>query len=179
MNILLFNIVVNSYLHNIYCINNCCVKSHFDIIRKKTASLIASCCACGSFSAAGDAQLSEQMRLFGEKVGMAFQIKDDLFDYQKANNTGKPSGLDIKDKKMTLPLIYLLNNSSDRDKRRIKNIIKNHNTDNEKVSALIKDARQKMLEFRDEALEILNTFADSPARQSMANLVRFTTDRDK
>jgi len=161
---------------------------YYEIIRKKTASLIASCCACGSFSAAGDAKLSEQMRLFGEKVGMAFQIKDDLFDYQKANNTGKPSGIDIRDKKMTLPLIYLLNNSGERDKRRIKNIIKNHNTDIEKVSALIREvsesggidyAKKKMLEFREEAFGILNTFDDSPARRSMANLVSFTTDRDK
>jgi len=161
---------------------------YYEIIRKKTASLIASCCACGSYSAVGDAELSEKMRLFGEKVGMAFQIKDDLFDYQKANKTGKPSGIDIRDKKMTLPLIYLLNNSGAADKRRIKNVIKNHNTDPDKVSALIKEvssnggldyARGKMLEFRDEAFEILNTFADSPARRSMAELVSFTTDRDK
>lgn len=161
---------------------------YYEIIRKKTASLIASCCACGSYSAGGDAILSEQMRLFGEKVGMAFQIKDDLFDYQKANKTGKPSGIDIRDKKMTLPLIHLLNNSSARDKRRIKNIIKNHGSDNDKVSGLIREvseaggidyARKKMFEFRDEAFAILNTFPDSPARRSMADLVSFTTDRDK
>lgn len=161
---------------------------YYEIIRKKTASLIASCCACGSYSAAGDPDLSEKMRLFGEKVGMAFQIKDDLFDYQKANKTGKPSGIDIRDKKMTLPLIFLLNNSGNSDKRRIKNIIKNHNTDPEKVSALINEvtlaggidyARTRMLEYRDEAIAILDTFNDSPAKQSMKDLVIFTTEREK
>ena len=128
------------------------------------------------------------MRLFGEKVGMAFQIKDDLFDYQKANETGKPSGIDIRDKKMTLPLIYLLSKSGKADKRRIKNIIKNHNTDPIKVGKLIKEvsgnggidyARKKMLDFRKEALDILDTFPESPARQAMADLVIFTTERDK
>ncbi len=133
-------------------------------------------------------ELTEKMRAFGEKVGMAFQIKDDLFDYQKANNTGKPSGIDIRDKKMTLPLIYLLSQSSKSDKRRIINIIKKHNTDPDKVSGLISDviasggidyANESMIRYRDEALEILNGFDDSPARQSMADLVMFTTDRDK
>ena len=161
---------------------------YYEIIRKKTASLIASCCACGAYSASGDFELSEKMREFGEKVGMAFQIKDDLFDYQKTNNTGKPSGTDIKEKKMTLPLIYLLGQSGRLDKRRIINVIKKHNTDPDRVSALIKEvvdcggieyARQKMIAYRDEALEILESFEDSPARQSMAGLVMFTTERDK
>ncbi len=161
---------------------------YYEIIRKKTASLIASCCACGAYSASGDFELAEKMREFGEKVGMAFQIKDDLFDYQKTNNTGKPSGADIKDKKMTLPLIYLLGQSGRSDKRRIINVIKKHNTDPNRVSALIKEvvdcggieyARKKMIAYRDEALEILETIEDSPARQSMADLVMFTTERDK
>ncbi len=161
---------------------------YYEIIRKKTASLIASCCACGAYSASSDFELSEKMREFGEKVGMAFQIKDDLFDYQKTNNTGKPSGTDIKDKKMTLPLIYLLGQSGRSAKRRIINVIKKHNTDPDRVTALIKEvvdsggieyARQKMIAYRDEALEILETFEDSPARKSMADLVMFTTERDK
>jgi len=161
---------------------------YYEIIRKKTASLIASCCACGAFSAGNDPEVSNRMKEFGEKVGMAFQIKDDLFDYQKANKTGKPSGLDIRDKKMTLPLIFLINNSSSSEKRKIKNIIKNHNTDPNKVSGLIREvtesggidyARKKMIEYRDQAIEILNTFPDSPARRSMAELVVFTTDREK
>ncbi|MCD4725606.1 MAG: polyprenyl synthetase family protein [Bacteroidales bacterium] len=161
---------------------------YYEIIRKKTASLIASCCACGSYSAGGDKSVTRQMKLFGEKVGMAFQIKDDLFDYQKANNTGKPTGIDIRDKKMTLPLIYLLNNSDRSGKSQIINTIKNHNTDPDKVSELIKKvidagginyARDKMLKYREEALSILNTLPESPARKSMADLVIYTTERDK
>lgn len=161
---------------------------YYEIIRKKTASLIASCCATGAYTAGGDIGLTEKMRLFGEKVGMAFQIKDDLFDYQKANNTGKPAGIDIRDKKMTLPLIYLINNSGRSDKRRIINVIKNHNTDIDRVSALIRDvhesggiayARQKMIDFRQEAYDILASFADSPASRSMADLLSYTTERDK
>lgn len=161
---------------------------YYQIIRKKTASLIASCCACGAFSAGGDKAMTEKMREFGERVGMAFQIKDDLFDYTKANKTGKPSGIDIRDKKMTLPLIYLLNNSEMAKKRRIINVIKNHNTDPEKVSDLIREvnesggidyATNKMIEFREEAFNILNTFSESPARQSMADLLMYTTERNK
>jgi octaprenyl-diphosphate synthase len=161
---------------------------YYEIIRKKTASLISSCCACGAYSSDQDMEVTEKMKIFGEKVGMAFQIKDDLFDYQKANKTGKPSGIDIRDKKMTLPLIYLLNNVSSGEKRSIINIIKNHNTDPDKVSALIKKvsdsggidyANQKMISYREEALTILNTFPDTPARRSMADLVIFTTDREK
>ena len=161
---------------------------YYEIIRKKTASLIASCCACGAYSSGQDMEMTEKMKIFGEKVGMAFQIKDDLFDYQKANKTGKPSGIDIRDKKMTLPLIYLLNNVSSGEKRSIINTIKNHSTDPDKVSALIKKvsdnggidyANQKMISYREEALTILDTFPDTPARRSMADLVIFTTDREK
>ncbi len=161
---------------------------YYEIIRKKTASLIASCCACGAFSSSGDIEITEKMKEFGEKVGMAFQIKDDLFDYQKANNAGKPTGIDIRDKKMTLPLIYLIAQSGKSEKRRIINTIKHHNTDPDRVSALIQQvvecggieyAKQKMIAYRDEALSILNTLQASPARQSMADLVLFTTERDK
>jgi octaprenyl-diphosphate synthase len=161
---------------------------YYEIIRKKTASLIASCCACGAYSVAENKELSDKMRLFGEKVGMAFQIKDDLFDYQESNKTGKPTGIDIREKKMTLPIIYLLNNSSKAEKRRIINTIKNHSADPDKVSALlelvrnnggIEYARDKMIEFRTEALAILETFEDSPARRSMAELVIYTTEREK
>ena len=161
---------------------------YYEIIRKKTASLIASCCACGAYSSSGDRELSEKMWQFGEMVGMAFQIKDDLFDYQKVNNTGKPTGIDIRDKKMTLPLIYLLNHSAKADKRRIINIIKNHNTDPDKVTGLIQEvvdgggityAEEKMIHYRDQALAILDSFDASPARKSMSDLVLFTIERDK
>ncbi|MCK5079641.1 MAG: polyprenyl synthetase family protein [Bacteroidales bacterium] len=161
---------------------------YYEIIRKKTASLIASCCACGAYSSGGDREISEKMWQFGEMVGMAFQIKDDLFDYQKVNNTGKPTGIDIRDKKMTLPLIYLLNHSAKADKRRIINIIKNHNTDPDKVTGLIQEvidgggityAEEKMIHYRDQALAILDSFDASPARKSMSDLVLFTIERDK
>ncbi len=161
---------------------------YYEIIRKKTASLIASCCACGAYSAGGDREVTERMRLFGEKVGMAFQIKDDLFDYQRANKTGKPSGLDIRDKKMTLPLIYLLNKADRSTRRSVINTIKNHNSDPDRVAALIGKvtecggidyARQKMLDFRKEALSILDEFPQSRSRDAMAALVKFTTDREK
>jgi len=161
---------------------------YYEIIRKKTASLIASCCACGAYSSCGDQDISEKMRQFGEMVGMAFQIKDDLFDYQKVNNTGKPTGIDIRDKKMTLPLIYLLNHSAKADRRRIINIIKNHSTDPDKVSGLIQEvidgggisyAEEKMIHYRDQALAILDGFDASPARKSMSDLVLFTIERDK
>ena len=161
---------------------------YYEIIRKKTASLISSCCACGAFSSKGDNEITEKMMLFGEKVGMAFQIKDDLFDYQKANKTGKPTGIDIRDKKMTLPLIYLLNNSGKSERRRIINIIKNHGTDPDKVAGLIRDvtesggikyAEGKMMQYREEAFDILNSFPESPARKSMADLLTFTTEREK
>jgi len=161
---------------------------YYEIIRKKTASLIASCCASGAYSSSADRDLSDRMWVFGEKAGMAFQIKDDLFDYQKANNTGKPSGIDIRDKKMTLPLIYLIGQSSGAEKRRIINTIKNHNTNPDRVAGLIKDvvdcggidyAQEKMHMYRDDALKILSEFEDSPARQAMTDLVNFTIERDK
>ena len=110
---------------------------YFEIIRKKTASLIASCCAAGAASVGCDAETIEKMRLFGEYVGIAFQIKDDLFDYEKNLATGKPNGIDIKEKKMTLPLIYMLNNMSWLEKRKAINIVRNHNNEPVKVAALI------------------------------------------
>ena len=110
---------------------------YFEIIRKKTASLIASCCAAGAASVGADAETTEKMRLFGEYVGIAFQIKDDLFDYEKNLATGKPSGIDIKEKKMTLPLIHMLNNVSWNEKRQAMNIVRRHNNEPDKVAELI------------------------------------------
>jgi octaprenyl-diphosphate synthase len=110
---------------------------YFNIIRQKTASLIASCCASGAASVSADEALIENMRKFGETVGIAFQIRDDLFDYGSANDIGKPTGIDIKEKKMTLPLIYALNNCSKKEKRFIINTIKNHNTNDKRVAEVI------------------------------------------
>ena len=161
---------------------------YFEIIRKKTASLIASCCACGTQSVDANDEIVEKMKSFGENVGIAFQIKDDLFDYEKSNDTGKPTGLDIKEKKMTLPIIHLLNKSDKSQKRKIINIVKNHNEDKDKVAEIIEMvksnggiayAREKMLEYREKAIDILNSFPSGVAKDSLEKLVIFTTERNK
>jgi len=163
-------------------------KIYFEIIRKKTASLIASCCACGCASSGADQETIEKMRLFGEYTGIAFQIKDDLFDYESGNSTGKPSAIDIKDRKMTLPLIYLLNHSGFSEKRWIVNTVKNHNTDPDRVSELIVKisesggityAREKMLGYRQMAINLLSEFPENIYRHSLEQLVIFTTERNK
>ncbi|MBE0648787.1 MAG: polyprenyl synthetase family protein [Bacteroidales bacterium] len=159
---------------------------YFEIIRKKTASLIASCCASGAASAGADADATEQMRLFGEYTGIAFQIKDDLFDYESGNITGKPSGIDIRDQKMTLPLIYLLNNSSASEKRWIISTVKRHNTDSVRVKRLVEMvkeaggldyAREQMLEYQEKAMALISAFPSSEYTNSLKELVIFTTER--
>lgn len=164
---------------------------YFDIIRQKTASLIASCCACGAASVTNDEAIQEKMRTFGELTGIAFQIKDDLFDYgnpTEQGQIGKPTGIDIKEKKMTLPLIYALSKASTSDRRRIINIVKNHNEDPRKVEEVvafvhasggIQYAAEKMYDYRNRALAILNEFPDGAARQSLHDLLIFTTERKK
>lgn len=159
---------------------------YFEIIRKKTASLISSCCAAGAASATKDNTIIEKMKLFGECTGIAFQIKDDLFDFENNSASGKPGGLDIRERKISLPLIHLLKNVGYSERRRIINIVKNHNDDTarvEEVLGLVRNsggipyATTKMTEYRDKALDILNEFPASPARTSLENLVRFTTER--
>ena len=161
---------------------------YFDIIRQKTASLIASCCACGAASTGADEDTVNKMRLFGETTGIAFQIRDDLFDYESNGSMGKPSGIDIKEKKMTLPLIYALNNGTYRDKKRIINIIKNHNNKPNKVEEVlyyvnnsggIDYAEKKMNEYQDKALKMLEEFPDCASKTSLEQLVRFTIKRNK
>lgn len=160
---------------------------YYEVIRQKTASLIASCCACGAASAGADVETIEKMRLFGEKIGMAFQIKDDLFDFG-TDDVGKPLGIDIKEKKMTLPLIYSLNKVDRKEKQRIINLVKNHNEDNAKVEEVITFVRNngglayaemQMHRYQDEAFEVLHTFPDHSARTALEQLVRFTTERKK
>ena len=160
---------------------------YFEIIRKKTATLIASCCACGASSVNVSEEMIKSMWTFGEYVGIAFQIKDDLFDYERNNATGKPNGTDIRDQKMTLPLIYLLNHSDFIEKRWIINTVKNYHDDPVKVSKLVEKvverggigyAHEKMLEYRQKSLDILLTFPDNPYRKSLEQLVYFTTDRN-
>lgn len=159
---------------------------YYEIINGKTASLLASACAAGASTTFTNQQDVEKMRLFGEKVGMAFQIKDDLFDYG-SEDIGKPTGNDIKEKKLTLPLIYTLNQCSADIRRKIIYIIKNENTQKDKVKFVIDSviatggiayATQKMFAFRDEALEILHQFPASPFRDALEELVRYTTDRN-
>lgn len=161
---------------------------YFEIIRQKTASLIASCCACGAASVSNEKETENLMRQFGEYTGIAFQIKDDLFDYGKAGDIGKPTGIDIKEKKMTLPLIFALNKADRSEKRRIINIIRNHNEEPERVAEVIafvhksggiEYATGKMNEYKDKALELLNHFPDGEAKESLRGLVVYTTQRDK
>ena len=158
---------------------------YFDIIRAKTASLLASACAAGAFSATADETVSETFRLFGEKVGIAFQIKDDLFDYGQ-DNIGKPTGIDIKEKKMTLPLIYALQHADTATRRSVIYTVKNNSTDKKKVAEVISYVQQsggityaakKMQEYKEEALVILRKYPDTPARQAMEELVNYVIDR--
>jgi octaprenyl-diphosphate synthase len=158
---------------------------YYEIIRNKTASLLASACAAGAWSTTQDETSTEQMKKFGELTGMAFQIKDDLFDYA-SENVGKPTGNDIKEKKLTLPLIYTLNNIDAANRKRIIYILKNQNTKKEKVNWVIqqvektggiKYATQKMQEYRNEALKVLHTFPESPIRQGLEDMLVFVTDR--
>jgi octaprenyl-diphosphate synthase len=160
---------------------------YYEVIRQKTASLIASCCACGASSAGASDEVVEKMRLFGEKIGIAFQIKDDMFDFG-TDDVGKPLGIDIKEKKVTLPLIYSLANTTPAEKKRIINLVKNHNDDPAKIAQIIKFvnetgglqyAETQMKKYQDEAFEILNTFPPSDSRSALEQLVRFTTERNK
>lgn len=160
---------------------------YFHVIRQKTASLIASCCACGAASAGADKTAIEKMRLFGEKVGIAFQIKDDTFDFG-LDDVGKPLGIDIKEKKVTLPLIYALNKAEKSEKKRIINLVKNHQDKSEKIQAIIdfvnekngvSYANQKMAQYQQEAFEILADFPDDDAKKGLQELVRYTTERKK
>jgi octaprenyl-diphosphate synthase len=160
---------------------------YFDVIRQKTASLIASCCACGAASAGADDETIEKMRLFGEKVGIAFQIKDDTFDFG-TDDVGKPLGIDIKEKKVTLPLIYALNRADKTEKKKMINLVKNHNDEPAKIQQIIdfvnsKDgvhyATEKMAQYQQEAFDILYTFEESEARTGLEQLVRYTTERKK
>jgi octaprenyl-diphosphate synthase len=161
---------------------------YFDIIRQKTATLIASCCASGASSAGSTEKVINAMKQIGEDIGIAFQIKDDLFDYAGSSVIGKPTGIDIKERKMTLPLIYTLSNSTKEQKRLIINIIKNHNTEPKRVQQVIdlvragngiKYATEKMQLYRDKALKALEVFPESAYKTSFIDLVKFTVDRER
>lgn len=161
---------------------------YFEIIRQKTASLIAAACSAGALSTVADPEKVEAIRLFGEKTGIAFQIKDDLFDFG-TDDVGKPLGIDIKEKKMTLPLIYTLSNCDRETRRKIMYIVKNENENKEKVAEVIHIVRnsggieyatEAMYRYRQEAIDLLETVAPpSPARDSLRDLVNFVTERTK
>ena len=160
---------------------------YYEIIRQKTATLIAACCALGAKSVSDDEIIVENLRKFGELIGMAFQIKDDLFDYSD-EAIGKPTGIDIKEQKMTLPLIYVLNICSNNEKSWLINSIKNHNRDKKRVKEVIEFvknrnglayAESKMIQFQQEALLILESFPESEYKSSLILMVNYVIERKK
>ncbi|MFO8066185.1 MAG: polyprenyl synthetase family protein [Bacteroidales bacterium] len=161
---------------------------YFKIIKQKTASLLASCFSCGASSVGADKETIEKLHLIGENVGMAFQIKDDLMDLEKTGKSGKPSGIDIRERKMTLPLIFMINKSSYLQKRKIIRLIKNHKDRSDKITELIdiirnsggiEYAEKKMEYYKNLALESLLEFPESYARESLEKLIYFTINRNK
>lgn len=163
-------------------------KIYFEIITKKTATLVAACCACGAVSVGADKETIQKFRDFGTLTGIAFQIKDDLFDFGTDELIGKPTGIDIKEKKMTLPLIFALNNCEASEKRRIINIIKNHNTESAEVKKVIdfviakgglEYANKIMRDYKERALKIIETVPESPSKESLVALINYSIERKK
>lgn len=161
---------------------------YFDIIRQKTASLIASCCAAGAASVTKDQTIIARMKQFGELVGLAFQIKDDIFDYGDADKIGKPTGNDIRERKMTLPLIYALQNGNENTRRELINIVKNQNDKSASIKKAIqlvvdaggvKYAYDRMIQLKNEALAILQELPESESKNALAGLVEYTVYREK
>ena len=160
---------------------------YYDIIRQKTATLIAACCSLGACSVKPDSPDVETFRKFGELIGMAFQIKDDLFDYGETK-IGKPTGIDIKEQKMTLPLIHVLNNCSKEERRWMVNSVKNHNRNKKRVKEVIAFVKEnggldyavgKMLAFKEEALALLDTYPESDFKNSLHLMVDYVVERKK
>ena len=158
---------------------------YYEIIRQKTATLLAACCALGAQAVDAPPKEVEKMHRFGEILGMAFQFKDDLFDYGE-QKIGKPTGIDIKDQKMTLPLIHTLNVVSKAEKRAIINIIKNHNKDKRKILGLIMLVKEKggfdfaiskMEAYRKEALGLLFEFPKNQYRDALELMLNYVIER--
>lgn len=158
---------------------------YYDLINAKTASFLAAACAAGASSTSDNPATVQLLHDFGQKVGMAFQLKDDLFDYGK-EDVGKPTGNDIKEKKVTLPLIYTVQHADPVLKKKILHIVKHQHTDKDKVNFVVdavnqsgglQYAAEKMMAYRDDAFHILYTFPPSPIRAALEELVRYTTDR--
>ena len=158
---------------------------YFEIIRQKTATLIAACCGIGAASVGSSKEEIEKMRLFGELIGIAFQIKDDLFDYTE-DKIGKPTGIDIKEQKMTLPLIYTLNTCNTEDRKWLINSVKKYNKDKKRVKEVIAFVKQKggmeytiskMKEYHQKAIDILETYPNSPYKTSLLTMVNYVIER--
>lgn len=163
-------------------------KEYYKIIEMKTASLIAACTSCGTFSTNRDPEVNEQMQLFGKYIGMAFQIRDDLFDYQRNGVTGKPAGNDLQEKKITLPLIHALDHSEKKIRKEMIGLIRNHHKNGKKIKTVVDFVREsngieyaidQMFHYRDDALEILKKYPESETRSSLENFVHFTIKRKK
>ncbi len=161
---------------------------YYEIITKKTATLIAACTSAGALSVNANQETIDLLKQFGIYLGIAFQIKDDLFDYEKTDLIGKPTGNDIREKKMTLPLIYVLNTCNPKDKKRIISTIRRHHKNDKKVAEIIEFVRNnggieytfdKMIQYRDKALKILENFDDSETKTALTELVHYTTERKK
>ena len=161
---------------------------YFEVIKKKTATLIASCTASAAVSTNCSDDMVKKMWQFGEFVGIAFQIKDDIFDYQKSSLIGKPTGNDIKEKKMTLPLIHVLNNISEKEKNYILKTVKKHNKNQNKVNEVIQFVIDKggidyatkiMKSYRDRAIALLSDLPENDAKLSLIEMVNYTVDRNK
>ncbi len=161
---------------------------YFDIIRKKTATLITACTKAGAYSVDASDDKIELMREFGENLGIAFQIRDDLFDYENNTMIGKPTGNDIKEKKMTLPLIYALHNSSSLEKRKILTMVRRHNKNDKKIKEVIQFVKDKggieytekvMMDYGNRALEVLDKYPDTDVKESLKELVNYTINRKK
>lgn len=160
---------------------------YYEIIRQKTASLIAACCACGAASAGVNKDAIQRMHRFGELTGIAFQIKDDLFDFESSAKTGKPSGIDIKETKMTLPLIHALTRAQESERRHIINLIKTRADDQRAVNTVVEFimknggidyAREAMMRYREQAFAMLEPFPSTPYKESLIQMVKYTTERD-
>jgi octaprenyl-diphosphate synthase len=160
---------------------------YYEVIRQKTASLIASCCAAGASSAGANEETIQLMHSFGENIGIAFQIKDDLFDFG-LDDVGKPKGIDIKEKKVTLPLIYALNKSDKSNKKRVINLVKNHQDKPEKINEIIEFVREsgglayaeeQMMQYQSKAFDLIKHFPPSISKDSLEQLVKYTTERKK
>ena len=161
--------------------------TYYDIIRQKTASLIAAACSLGAASVSDSEELIEKMRLFGETIGLAFQIKDDLMDYG-VDDIGKPTGIDIQEKKMTLPLIFALQQASSSERKYQIKTVKKHNKDKSRIRELMQFVKEKggihhaekvMRNYKEQALELLSDFDPSPYKDAMESLIHFVIDRKK